>query len=195
MTFSGHRKSKIVNSLPFALNIVIKDPFLLPVMIFLRNGSDLCLERWFGYAIFLILLTKRMRDSNAQFAHFFYLLQVATDCGLECLEVKYNFLSTFARITFHQFILIDVPWMLWSGFISQWPIIRTKLWKTVSDLSISNDTKNTGNFQICFCSVFVILKSHDDTCRICTFDSSILRAWDDTDSFPTEIRMITEGTL
>ena len=77
----------LFNLLLFTLNIVIKTyefltwysreyhrPFFLPH----HNGFEIC----------LILLTKSMRNSNAQVAHFSKLFQVAIDYWLRCVKVK-----------------------------------------------------------------------------------------------------------
>ena len=82
----------LVNPLPFALNIVRKDPSFI-------TCNDI-LEKWvislpwkktccYGYVIFLILLTKCMRKLNAQLSHFFYPFQVIVDCRLRCVVVKF----------------------------------------------------------------------------------------------------------
>ena len=47
------------------------------------------------------------------------------------------------------------------SFMSQWCITRTKPWKPVLDLTVSNNAlamQHTRHFLSCFCSIFIILK-------------------------------------
>ena len=41
----------------------------------------------YGYAIFLVCLTKSMQNPNGQLVHFSHLFRGATDCGLKCVLV------------------------------------------------------------------------------------------------------------
>ena len=71
----------LVNKLHFTLNTVIKDLLFL-----LSNDIH---EKRVVSAIFLILLTKNMRNPNASLAHFSNLFQVEADYVLTCSEVKW----------------------------------------------------------------------------------------------------------
>ena len=87
LTLSYHSSLSSI-TLGRSSDIIIKDPFfLLPVMIFLRNGSFLWLERklvpmdmwsssFFSLRCMISLLT------------FLILFQVAADYGFGCFEVK-----------------------------------------------------------------------------------------------------------
>ena len=93
LSFMGRqRRFILVNPPPFALIIVKIPNFSSPVIIFFKNASVLSRKKICcnGYTIFLILLTKSTRNPNAQLAHFSYLFQVVTDCGLGCFEVKWK---------------------------------------------------------------------------------------------------------
>ena len=138
----------------FTLNIVIKDPLFVTFYDILDKGvislpwKKTCCYR---YAIFLILLTKSLRNPNSQLAHFNYLFKMAAYCELGCNGSSANF-----RVLFPGLISTNSLKASWSmseeRFIFQWCIARTRLWIPVSDLTICNDTlaTNTRNFQRCF---------------------------------------------
>ena len=117
---------------------------------------------WYGYAIFLIFLTKSMRNPNTQLVHFSYLFEVASDCRLGCVRSRANF---WVLLCILQSLLkcLDRGLMsIWSWFIFQWQITRMNLWKPVSDLAVSNDTLtiNLSNFLSYFCGILFSLKFH-----------------------------------
>ena len=63
----------LVNPLPFALNIVIEDPFIVNCNDILeKQVISISRKKTFinGYVIVLILFTKHMRNTNVQLAHF-----------------------------------------------------------------------------------------------------------------------------
>ena len=77
--------------LPFALTIIIKDPFLVTCSdIFEKRVISLLWKKTcrYGYAIFLIDFAKSTKKSNEHLAHFSYLFQVMADSGLGCIEVE-----------------------------------------------------------------------------------------------------------
>ena len=131
-----------------------------------------------------------MRNSKAQLAHFFYLFQVVTDCGLGWFGVMYYFSSTFARISFHLF----------PESISEWRIARTKLWEPFSNFAVSYDTLalNSRNV-LSFSKAFLqFLNFHIIVCLIFTFSVSILESWDhrlnyDAHSFSAKIIRTSVG--
>ena len=73
------------------LNIVIKDPFFITwngiskKQVISPLWKKIC---YYGFAIFLIFLTKSMKNQNDQLANFSYLFQVEMNCGLGCVKVK-----------------------------------------------------------------------------------------------------------
>ena len=74
---SSQNFAGFVNSLPFVLNIVIKHKtpiFFVTCNDFLEKQviSLLWKKTYYGYAIFIILLTKSMRNTNTQLTHCFY---------------------------------------------------------------------------------------------------------------------------
>ena len=96
--WSKHQRFVFDSSLLFGLNIVIKDPFFITFNnIFENQVISLLWKKTcrYGYTIFLILLTKSMRDLNAHLACFSYLFQVAIDCGLEILGGQVLILKCF----------------------------------------------------------------------------------------------------
>ena len=107
--WSRRQRFMLVNPLPFVLNIVIKYPFFFSssVLIFLRNGSFLCLEKRFVTTDMQCSLFFSWRVWGSQMLNmltfFKNLFQVKVDCGLGCVEVNCKFSSTFALIAFHQF--------------------------------------------------------------------------------------------
>ena len=74
-------------------------------------------------------------------------------------------------------ILIEVWWASWSGLIIHWHSARRKLWKSVSDLVVSNEPLVLNIFLAISEVILLFLNSHNITCEICTFSSSIWSAW------------------
>ena len=187
------RRFILVGLQSYVLNSVIKDSFFIAWMIFLRNRLFLCLERRhrYGYVIFLILSTKSMGNPNNQLAHFFYLFQMAADYWLGYVEV----LEYLCGL--HSTNIRKASWLKFDEHLGRRSTLtRRKLWKSVSDLMVSNDTLAINIFFSCLCSVFIILEYY----ITCTFSSTILGAWDrrsncDVHSFTTEIKMTAEDSL
>ena len=183
------------NLVIFALNIVIKDPFFITcndILDFFALKKVLSL--WI--CDFPDIWGLEETSSWLAFPKIFF--QTVADCRLECLEVKWQFSSTFALTAFQRFfenVLIEVKCASWSGFISQW---RTKLWKLASDFAVSNDTLaiNTRNFLSCFRRGFVILKLSQHYISTMLFLFLYFHRFNyDMHLFINEIRMTDGGKL
>ena len=94
-------------------------------------------------------------NSNAQLAYFSYLFQVAQIADWDVLRSSAN--SQIILRGLHSTKSLIASWLRSDGSISQWRIDRTRLWKPVSDLMVSNETLaiNTTNFLCCF--LFLLL--------------------------------------
>ena len=91
------------------------------------------------------------------FSIFFKWSQIG-DLNMQRLSDNFRILLNGLHST--NSILIEVWRASWAGFISQCLITRTKLWKLVKDLAVSNDmlAVYTKNFLSCFYNVFAILE-------------------------------------
>ena len=83
-----------------------------------------------------------MWNRITQLVYFSYLLQVVTDSGLGCVEVKCKFSNNFVRIAFRQsperiFIkVLEALESMGSSLSLSNYFARTKHWKSVSDLAM-----------------------------------------------------------
>ena len=82
-----------VNSLLSALNIIMKDSFSSPVMVFLRNESFL----YFGYVIVLIFSLRYQMPSLLTFPIFFKWWQIGM-CWSQLLTLNYFCMDCFPPI-------------------------------------------------------------------------------------------------
>ena len=90
----------LVNLLSFACNIIVCDPFFIPVMHSSRNGSSLALCKktcCYRSMICLVLFTESMWNPNTQLADFPHLFQV-TAYGVDCDVFS---LSANSRVLWH----------------------------------------------------------------------------------------------
>ena len=113
---------------------------------------------YYGYAIFLILLTKNQYQKPKWSVYSFFLSLSSGNTlwiGMGCSQVL--ILEYFVHRL--HFTAPLIAWRSRFGFIFLWHINRTKLWKPVCDLAVSDDiilVMNPTNFLKCFCNIFVI---------------------------------------
>ena len=126
------------NPLLFALSIVTKDSFFVTCNYNLEKRIvSLSSKKWkcdLPYSSH----QESEEPKNRTCSLFLYF-----SSGLGFFEIKCSFSSTFVRVAFHQFfksILIELWWTSWSEFISQWYITWTKLWKSVLNFVLNNDS-------------------------------------------------------
>ena len=98
---------------------------------------------YYEYEIFFILLIVNMKNWNAPVTHFFYLFTRQQIVDWDLLKTSTN--SQVHLNRFHPTNSQKASWLKSderSGLGSSLNDVftRTKIWKTVSDLSLSNDT-------------------------------------------------------